>query len=197
MKRKELIGLVLVLITAFIISCKSGNDKDLTTETKSNCEEGNKLELTISDYNYRMTEPEFEFISEDFEVLSAEYIWENDSMLSLKLMNYITEEDNYIRRYEDVDINVDLRTHDGETLAPGIYKYNNYNSTKWSRVMMRTYAGLVWFNRIGGMPEQGFVEIFYVSEDEICGNIELKVDKPEEEFIGTVILKGYFSYKKE
>lgn len=183
-------------------SCGGKKDKDAevkdsvkTPTAKEICKTENNISMTIKGYNYSMT-GKFEFEAPKFEVKQSTYNYVNDSLAELKLCNYMQNELVGDRKDEQIDIVCEFHTKKGQKLAPGTYKYNDYESPMWARVTMVTSKGTVWFNWSMGMPEQGSVKIDFIDNANICGNFNLNVEKPDVESIGLVRLNGTFSVLK-
>lgn len=197
MRNLCLIAVAILMSSIFIISCGSESkskqeDEDKTPQAK--CQGENEIAVLVSNYEYGMSVEDFVFDVPKFEVKQVEYKYENDSNASLKLMNYTEDEIEHGRQDSHVDINIDIRSKDGAKLGAGEYKYNDYDSSLWSRVTLRTSAGMVWFNWVMGMPHQGYVQIKHICPDEVCGTLKLNVEKPEDEHIGIVKVNGNFYY---
>lgn len=182
-------SLLVVFLLIFINSCNFQDREELSEAEENICTGKNDFSLIIENYEYQMTTDDFEFFSESFSVNKGEILWENDSAMTFRLFNF---DDKDISLDNQIIIEADLRTHNGEFLQPGKYKYNAYDENLWARVMLKTNSGTVWFNRGPGMPEQGYVEINHISEEEVCGSFNLKVDNPDDGLIGKVKLSGEF-----
>jgi hypothetical protein len=197
MRNLCLIAAAILMSSILMISCgtesKSKHDDEDKTP-QANCQGENEIAVFVSNYEYGMSVEDFVFDVPRFEVKQVEYKYENDSNASVKLMNYAEEEIEQGRLDSYVDINIDIRAKDGAKLGAGEYKYNDYDSSLWSRVTLRTSAGIVWFNWVMGMPHQGYVQIKHICPDEVCGTLNLNVEKPEDEHIGIVKVNGTFSF---
>lgn len=197
MRKLNLFFVAISVIAITISSCgsetKSDNEND-QNKAQSQCKGGNEIAVEIRGYEYGMSIDDFEFDAPVFEVKQVDYRYENDSNATIKLMNYSEEDVAEGRKPQFVDINIDLRAKDGAKLRQGQYKYNDYDCQLWSRVTLITDAGIVWFNWVMGMPSQGYVEIKHICPDEVCGKLNLNVEKPEDANIGIVKVNGTFSY---
>ncbi len=178
-----------------LASCGGAKESKKEEEKKPVCEGKNEIAVTIQDYYYSMSDT-LVYSTPEFEVKNSEYVWINDSTVSLKLSNYDPKELIGARQEDQIDINIELNARKGKKLEAGYYGYHAYDSGLWSRVTMTTAYGTVWFNWNAGMPEQGGVTVEYVGEDAVCGTLALNVEEPESSMIGIVRVNGTFVYKK-
>lgn len=186
---KIIIFKLIFVIMCLNVSCGFKSEEEVEEIDKSFCDGKNNIQLSISNYQYQMKSEDFEFYTDDFDVVKSELFWQNDSVMTFRLKNFEAEK---IESDNHIIIEADLRTHNDELLQPGTYKYNAFDQNLWARITIRTNVGTVWFNRGPGMPEQGYIEIDHISDEEVCGSFNLKVNNPDDGLIGTVILKGKF-----
>ncbi len=188
-------NLLLLGFAAMIALASCGGAKENKDGEKPVCEGKNEIAVTIQDYYYSMSDT-LVYSTPEFEVKNSEYVWINDSTVSLKLSNYDPKDLTGSRQEDQIDINIELNARKGKKLEPGFYGYHDYDSGMWSRVTMTTAYGTVWFNWNSGMPEQGGITLEYIGKDAVCGTLALNVEQPESPMIGIVRVNGTFTYKK-
>ncbi len=192
MKRKYLLlGLILTFV---LFACNSAKNDNSENEEEVICEVENTIAVSVQDYYYSMSDT-LVYSTPEFNVVSSDYKWINDSTITLRLSNYDPMKLVGARTQEQMDINIEINARKGEKLESGYYGYHEYETGKWSRITLNTVYGTVWFNWISGMPKQGGVTIEYIGKDAICGTINLNNEKPENEMIGIVRVNGTFVHK--
>ncbi|MDD3741433.1 MAG: hypothetical protein PHH30_09340 [Bacteroidales bacterium] len=188
--KKNILLLGIAVIFA-LASCGGGKDEKKDGENKPVCDVENSIAITIQDYYYSMNDT-LVYSTPNFEVKHSEYVWINDSTVSLKLSNYDPKELTGARQENQIDLNIEINARHGKKLEPGYYGYRDYESGLWAGVTMTTAYGTVWFNG----NDQGGVTIEYVGKDAICGTLSLNVENPDSPMIGIVRTNGTFVYKK-
>ncbi|MBN1187404.1 MAG: hypothetical protein JXB49_34325 [Bacteroidales bacterium] len=209
MKMKTLLYLICIAFVSAILfsSCKSGEKQPAATgedtiavvpeKTAADvCTLDNKIAITIKGYGYGMSDKKYEYLDTNFNVVQSTWKIKNDSVAELKLSNYKMEELVGDRKDNQVDIVVELRAKNGNSLKPATYPYMEYQEDFNSSVTMNTAKGTVYFNWVMGMPEQGDVTIDFIDDNNVCGSFALNVEKPESETIGVVRLNGTFKVSK-
>lgn len=172
----------------FFVSCGGKSDKSAETK-KDICDVKNKIAISIQDYHDMMNDT-LVYSCSAFDVKSTEYSWKSDSTATLKMSNYL--KDNNSGDDKSLDINISLYACNGKKLVPGFYAYSGLENGLWCSVTLGTVFGTVYFNG----SNQGGITINKIDATSICGNINLNTNSPKDPMIGVVKANGDFSYKQ-
>ncbi len=183
--------LLLGLAAVFALASCGGAKDTKTEEGKVVCEGKNAIAITIQDYYMGMSDT-LVFTTPNFDVKYTEYVWINDSSLTLKMCNYEPKDLSGERKESQIDLNVELKGTHGKKIEPGFYGYYAYESGLSCAVTMTTAYGRVYFNG----SDQGGITLEYADKDAICGTFSLNVEKPNSSSYGIVRTNGTFVYKR-
>lgn len=195
MKKIYLIALTLLII--ILVSCGGAkqNPETIKDTQPPICDTKNEITLTIQNYMYEMSDS-LSICNMNFEVKSSEYIWINDSTISLILSNYVFDELIGAKTLDQMDILLEINARNGQMLEPGVYGHNDYISGKYCRIEFQTAYGDVWFNGEPGVSDNGSITINHIDKKAICGTLSFNNDKPDDPMIGTVKANGTFVHKE-
>lgn len=198
---KNILRFSCLLMLVTMISCGSkqsdNNAESLTAGgSEKECQRDSHFSLEVNKEKLNNNET-FRFSAKDFQIRSVEYIMKSDSLADIRISNYPEDSLTGIHKDDQIDICISLRSKNGKKLKPGFYRYMDFKAGYYAKVNIETSKGIIWFNWVSGMPEQGGVEVFQVDESSVCGAVDLAVDKADNASIGVVKLKGNFFFEEK
>lgn len=212
-----------ISIALFFIQCgggtKDGNSTDTTKQenTKSEekesvdkdkgeaCKDEQNINFKVSAYKYEM-KGDFTFDGK-FEVKKSWYVLGEGSYTENGKTDKVEKMTIYLANYDNAE--KDEPSKDGEMkietilyaratkLVAGAYEHSGSGVPLYSSSKILTNKGSVYFNWIVGMEKQGTVNVKGMDGKAVCGEYNLKVDKADNDMIGTVVLNGSFYAEKK
>lgn len=206
---KKFILPAILLATLSLVSCGSGGTESTNDSTNNDstpkeapkatfeesCKDASQIAITVKGYKYEMS-GSYTFETANFEVKQSSIAWSTDSNATLTLKNYAAADLVGDRKDDQVDIIVELRSRHGKKIEAATYNHSDSEADFSSFTTMQTSKGVVYFNWVAGMPEQGFVKLNFIDGDQACGSFSLAVEKTDSEQIGTVRINGSFKTAK-
>lgn len=202
---------IMLFVFALITACGGKKEEEKKTEgsedkkevaeekkEENTCSMENKIKFSVDKYKYN-TKGDLK-VDGDFEVKSTWYEDKStDKMQSytIYLANYENARSSSPSKDSEMVIEVKITAKNGKKIEPKDYPHSG-DGDYLSFTVINTTKGKVYFNWLAGMPRQGTVIIDNIdAKGNICGVFRLKVDKPENDKIGTVVLEGNFSASKK
>ena len=184
---------------------KSEQTASTTNDKVEACVQEQNINCKVNAYKFQM-KGEFTFDGK-FEVKKAWYVLGEGSYTENGKTDKVEKMTIYLANYDNAE--KDAPAKDGEMkietilyaratkLVAGIYEHSGSGVPLYSGTKILTNKGSVYFNWIAGMDKQGSVNIKGIDGKAVCGAYNLKVDKADNDMIGTVILNGSFYAEKQ
>ncbi len=131
------------------------------------------------------------------DIARSEFKFLGDTLLRIVLTDSSAISSDHTLPDQSVLIHIDLVAQQGKKLKAGVYPYMKFGESHYCRVSISVARSVFWFNWVSGMPEPGFVNLDYLSGNQVCGKVDLNVNKPDNRNIGTLRLKGNFTVRRD
>lgn len=204
--------LLFVTVVFFMTACGGGTDSgdggdSDSTQTSENedsgsseCEAENAITFKTEKYNSGMDE----IVTFDgpFEVKQAwfeDVTKEGADMKKYKIFvsNYDgPQDDSKPKEDGQMKIEVYILAKNGKEIEPASFPYGG-NEDLTSGCHIKTNKGKIYFNWALGEPKQGDIKIDALSDDALCATFGYKVEQPDDERKGVVVLNGTFKAEKK
>lgn len=213
MKKKITLLVSFLLSLTFLTSCgggskentsKDGNAKKEDTKKAVECKPTQNLTFQVKGYKFGM-KGDFAFNGK-FEVKKAWFVPGKSTYTENGKTDPVEKVDVYLANYETADKNTPAKDEEilikftlyakAAKIEPQAFK-KGVSDTYYSTIDVQTTKGKVYFNWLAGMPEEGNIVVTSFDGNKLCGEINLKVDKPTDDKIGTVALNGTFYAEKK
>lgn len=204
--------LLFVIVVFFMTACGGGadsgdggdSDTTQTSDTEdagsSECEAENAITFKTEGYNFQMDsivtfDGAFEVKQAWFEDVTKE--GDENKRYKIFVSNYDGDQDDS-KPTEDgqMKIEVYLLAKNGKAIEAASYPYGGSEDLT-SGCHIKTNKGKIYFNWALGEPKQGDITVDALGEDALCATFNYKVEQPDDDQKGIVVLNGTFKATKK